>query len=202
MQNKGGLIATLFAWNDLLLSVFAACILIFGIMITQIQQLKKEETDDIAHKTGSVAVFCFWADGIDADVDIHTLSPDGVHMFYQRPQTRVWSMMRDDLGKIEDPGERNFENAATRGLDPGKYVVNVHAYRAAFELYPIEVDCEIVVTPAEKVGRGEPTRRIKNKVLLRALGDEQTIASFIIDHSGKLIESSVDKMFTTILRRG
>ena len=199
MSKQRGLIATLFAWNDLLLTLFAASIFLFAVFITQIQKTKTDDARKDNAMTGKVAVYCFWADGIDADVDLHLLGPDGVHIYYERMQGRFWSILRDDLGAVNDPAPRNFENAATRGLEAGSYVINLHAYRGSADVYPVSVDCEVRINPRADNPNQTP-QVFRHAVILSGTGDEQTILSFAADSDGRVIPSSVSRMFQSIIR--
>ena len=80
----------------------------------------------------------------------------------------------------------NYENAYTRGLPGGEYIVNVHLYRYNGEL-PLKV--------AYKITLG--TRSGARKVILDGIAEleyvrhELTIVRFTISEDGKFIESSV-----------
>lgn len=190
--------ATLYAWNDLLLAIFAGCMFLLAAFLIKINDAKPVDEAISNRETGSIAVYCFWADSIDADIDIHVLSPEGEHNYYQRMQGRIWSILRDDLGKTGDPGERNFENAATRGLVPGPYRITVHAYRAANGLYPIKIDCEVRVNPRK--GKEKPIV-ITNSVELLGLGNEQAVVSFVLGADGRIQTDSISHDFESIVRR-
>lgn len=200
MRKERGLVATLFAWNDLLLTLFAAAIFLFAVLITQIQKTKSDEAKQDNAMTGNIAVYCFWADGLDTDVDLHLMGPDGDHIFYRKMQGRFWSILRDDLGITNDPAPRNFENAATRGLEPGPYVINVHAYRGNETSYPVTVDCEVRVNPRANASNSTP-QVFRTTVVLSETGDEQTILTFEADPDGQVIGSSVSRLFQSIIRR-
>lgn len=193
--------ATLYAWNDLLLAVFAGCMFLLAAFLIKVNESKPVEDKVTNAETGSIAVYCFWQDNIDADIDIHVLSPEGEHNYYRRMQGRIWSILRDDLGKTGDPGERNFENAATRGLVPGVYYINLHAYRAANNLYPIKVDCEVRVNPRSRSGQQTKPFVILKSVEMLGLGNEQAVVSFSIGSDGTVQADSISHDFESIVRR-
>lgn len=199
MSKNRGLIATLFAWNDLLLSLFAASIFLFAVFITQIQKTKTADAKIDNAMTGNVSVYCFWPDDLDVDVDLHLVGPDGEHISYQRMQGRFWSILRDDLGAINDPSPRNFENAATRGLEAGHYIINLHAYRVKLEQLPVVVDCEVRITSASLSKSAQPDI-YRNQLILTEKGEEQTVLRFDIDSAGALVRKSVSKLYETIIR--
>jgi uncharacterized protein YfaP (DUF2135 family) len=192
MANRDRLTPALFAWNDLLLSLLA-CLLVAAFLIAaKKQQETKTETDRSA---GNVSVYTFWREG-DIDIDTHMRDPDGEHVYFSHRAGKVWNLLRDDLGKTNDVTPRNFENAYARGLPPGEYAVNVHAYRNNSS-YPIEVDAELRIQSELKAGSAIT---FTARVTLDHLGDEATLWRFSIDDRGHLIPGSVHSQFIQLAR--
>lgn len=179
-------VPVLFAWNDLLLSLLA-CLLVMLLLISK-PQPKSEKTDDPA---GSISVFVFWRDNVDLDIDTHLASPDGEHVFFGHKSGKTWDLLRDDLGTITDPTPRNFENAFARGSAPGRYIVNVAAYRGTSELYPVTVDIEVRISPNPSVS----PLVLHRSIILDRTGEEATAFSFILDRTGHVVPGSVNSLF-------
>lgn len=181
---------SLFASNDLLLSLLA-CLLAASFLIATVkkQEEVKPETERAA---GNISVYVFWRDGIDADIDVHLLDPNREHTFYAHRAGRVWNLLRDDLGQPNDFTGRNFENAFARGLPPGEYVVNVQVYRSPPDLFPIQVDAELRIIPT--LG-GDARLTYSGTVTLDHVSDEATLFRFLIDAQGNMVPGSLNNQF-------
>lgn len=173
-------VPVLFAWNDLLWSLLA-CLLVTVLLVSEQRKPVDPDTEKAA---GAIAVYVFWPDNIDLDIDTHLQSPDGDHVYYKHPSGKVWNLLRDDMGMINDPGKRNFENAYARAV-PGAYTVNVAVYRGNAGMFPVAVDVEI------RIGAGSPAAQVLHRtVTLENVADEQTAFSFAIDDRGYLVPGS------------
>lgn len=195
------LVVSLFAWNDLLWSFFFCMLTVVAILITQIQQMKTDAKTEDDKSAGNISVYVFWKDGIDADVDTHLLAPNREHIYYANLSGHTWNLLRDDLGSKGDDETRNFENAYSRGVPPGDYVVNVHAYRAATALYPIDVEVEVRIAADPLKGKGGVVVH-KHKVTLLKTGEELTALRFSIDGSKRVAPGSVNHIFKPIVHGG
>lgn len=193
-----GLIATLFANNDLVVTLLSVFLFTTAVLVTQINKTKTDKTSE-EPVAGSISVYVYWADGIDLDVDTHVSSPGGDHVFYGRLAGKIWNLLRDDLGMLGDNAVRNFENAYARGLPAGDYVVNVHAYRGAPTLYPAVVEGEVVITANPNAGKGGQ-KIVKQKITLYRTGEEATLVRFSIDPKGNVVPDSVNHVFKSLLR--
>jgi hypothetical protein len=83
------------------------------------------ETDNI-QAPGNVIIEAQWADKLDADVDLWVQAPGNVPVGYSNKSGEVFNLLRDDLGKVHDITDLNYEVAYSRGTPGGEYVVNVH----------------------------------------------------------------------------
>jgi hypothetical protein len=195
------LIASLFGWNDLLLSFFMCMVTVVALLITQIQTMKTDAKTEDDKSAGNISVYVFWRDGIDADIDTHLMGPNGEHVFYGRTAGHTWNLLRDDLGGAGDDEKRNFENAYSRGIPPGDYTVNVHAFRASDTFYPINVEIEVRITADPTKGKGGAVV-YKNTVTLLKTGEELTALRFSIDGSKTVVPGSVNHIFRPIVQSG
>lgn len=197
-EKRNGLVSTLFSWNDLLWALLACFIVMTALLVTQINNSKSDKTSE-EPVAGSISVYVYWKDGIDLDIDTHVSSPGGDHVFYGRLAGKIWNLLRDDLGMVNDTAQRNFENAYARGLPAGDYVVNIHAYRGAASLYPAEVEGEVVITANPNAGKGGQ-KVVKQKITLYRTGEEATLVRFSIDPQGNVVPGSVNHIFKSLLR--
>jgi hypothetical protein len=192
MATKDKLTSVLFAWNDLLLTLLF-CLLVTAFLIAA--QKKPETPKETDRSAGNISVYVFWPEG-DTDIDTHMRDPAGEHVYFSHRAGRVWNLLRDDLGNTADYGTRNFENAYARGLPPGEYIVNVHAYRNNAR-FPVEVEAELRIQPELKAGSAVT---FIARATLDHVGDEATMFRFLIDNDGKLVPGSVHNQFVPLAR--
>ena len=192
MASKDRLTSVLWAWNDLIWTLFAAVLVAAFLIAAQKNPETPEETDRSA---GNISVYVFWPDG-DTDIDTHLRDPAGEHVYFSRRAGKVWNLLRDDLGNTADLGSRNFENAYARGLPPGEYAVNVHCYRNNAR-FPVEVEAELRIQPELKAGSAVT---FIARATLDHIGDEATLWRFTIDNEGKLVPGSVHSQFIPMAR--
>lgn len=199
-KRNNGLVATLFTYNEFLWTLLICFVVLAVILIADIKEKQNSDKTSMEPVAGSISVYAYWKDGIDLDLDTHLASPDGDHVFYGRLSGTIWNLLRDDLGMINDTATRNFENAYARGLPPGEYVVNVHAFRGSADLFPAEIDGEVIVTANPTAGKGSQ-QVVKQKVTLYRVGEEATLVRFKIDGDGNVVTGSVNHIFKSLLRK-
>lgn len=188
MSRSRHLIATLFAWNDLLWTLVGAFMVLMVVYVTQIQEQKKDESVAEDVSAGAVSVYVFWPDGLAADIDTHLKDPKGDHVYYNNREGEITNLLRDDLGTVNDDTPRNFENAYIRSLPGGEYIVAIHAFDAPSNLFPIPVEVELNFVSQ---GEGKQQVRFKHTVRLYRKGEEVTAFQFKINASGELVPGSV-----------
>lgn len=190
-MKRDRLTPTLFAANDLLLSLLA-CLLVAAFLIAA--QKKQDETKETDPSAGDMSVLIFWPSG-DVDIDLWLKSPDGDVVSFNKKTGTVWSLLRDDLGAPNDLTDRNYENAYARGLPPGEYVATAHAYRNSGK-YPVSVDAELRI-------RSKPNTSpvvFNAHVVLDHTGDEAVLFRFTIDANGELVPGSVNNLSVNLAR--
>ena len=192
-------VTALLAWNDLLLSLLGCLLVLLAIFLAIINEVKKETKTDDDKAPGQLAVYIFWRDGIDLDIDTHLQSPDGEHIYFLKPSGRIWNLLRDDLGNAGDSGRRNFENAYSRGIPAGEYVVNVHSYRGIPAMYPVEIEVEVRITADPTAGKSAQ-KIVTQKVTLYRTGEEATAVRFTIDANMNLVPGSVNHVFKSVMK--
>ena len=131
-----------------------------------------------------------WPDKSDSDVDLWVEAPGDVPVGYSNKGSKIFNLLRDDLGKTSDALEMNYETSRSRGIPPGEYTVNVHLYRLGHEPLPITVT---VVTSVKK-GTGRANQILVSKVKLVREGQELTVYRFKLDPEGNLVPGSVHSL--------
>ncbi|NQV66754.1 MAG: hypothetical protein HQ497_15450, partial [SAR86 cluster bacterium] len=95
---------------------------------------------------GNVIVEITWASELNADVDLWIQAPNDLPVGYSNKGAVFFNLLRDDLGQYMDPTMINHEVAYTRGIIPGEYVINIHAYRGDHDKPPpMDVRCVISI---------------------------------------------------------
>lgn len=143
-----------------------------------------ETKEKVMEPPGSVLVNIFWQDGLDTDVDLWVKGPkDKRGIGYSNKSGVNFNLLRDDLGNISDVTDLNFENAYTRGISPGEYIINVHMFANRTSVWPIKV--KILVTL-----KSPTTGKIKDigsvEIELRKNGEEITAIRFTLDEEGNV----------------
>lgn len=195
-----GLISTLLGWNDFLWAFALSMSAVVAVLATMAIKVKEDSKTTDSHPAGSISVYVFWQDGLDMDNDTHIMGPDGEHIFYGNKAGRNWNLLRDDLGKAGDDFDKNFENAFSRGIEPGEYVINMHAYRGTPEMYPQVIHIEVTVTTDPKAGKGAGTV-IKQTVTLYKVKEEVTVVRFALTAKGEVVSGSVNHVHKSIIKQ-
>lgn len=152
-------------------------------------EAKQSEHGDRA--PGNVVIEIQWRDGLDADVDLWVQAPGDTPVGYSNKGGESFNLLRDDLGKISDVTDLNYEIAYSRGIPVGEYTVNVHMYRGGGVTYPVAV--KVV---ASVKGSPEETMRqlLTTTVMLNKENEEITAFRFRLDEAADLVRGSVHSL--------
>lgn len=144
-----------------------------------------------ADPPGNVVVAITWPEG-DIDLDLWVTGPGELApVGYSNKGGVLFNLLRDDLGRLPDATPLNYENAYSRGILAGEYIVNVHCYRCP--IVPQRVGVEVSVNDTSS---GRATRLIATTSLqLTANGQERTALRFKLDATGKLVADSLNSVF-------
>jgi hypothetical protein len=140
---------------------------------------------------GNVIVAITWPEG-DTDIDLWVTGPGEIRpVGYSNKGGVLFNLLRDDLGHMPDATPLNYENAYSRGIVAGEYIVNVHCYRCP--VLPQLVHVEV------SVNDGTPRKRTRpiatTSVELTANGQEKTALRFKLDAAGKVVPDSLNNIF-------
>lgn len=172
--------------------IIVAGLFMLTTMMLLIQHKSRKSADGAVDSPGQLVVTVTWPEG-DNDVDVWLTGPGEPHpVGFHAPNGRLWNLLRDDLGKDNDPMPGNFENAYTRGEPAGLYVVNVHCFRCA--TFPIPVTVEL----REKAEDGTTVQIALAKVNLDHDKQEKTAFQFLVS-GGKVGRDSVVNTYRTLL---
>lgn len=157
----------LWAFVDLLLVMVVVLSAFTFVTLPLINEPSKAQEQ--ATPPGNMIVSISWAPGGD-DVDLWIGAPDdNKAVGYSNKGGRVFNLLRDDLGTDGDGSPYNKEDAYSRGLPDGRYVVNIHGYSLEHET-PVQVEIAIA--------DGGATRSVVKTTLTLKPKQERTVISF------------------------
>lgn len=177
------------AWRDILISINLMVSVSLGIVLFSINP--PAASGDPANQPGNMSVSIAWPEG-PTDVDLWVLAPgDAKAVGYSRRSGSTFNLLRDDLGTTSDTMPFNREDAYSRGLPDGEYVINLHAYRA--HIYPVSVSVEV------RVGAfgGDARLILEERVDLVSQGQELTVARFHVK-DGAVVWGTMNRVFLGI----
>lgn len=177
-----------YAVVDILITLFLAVSVYLGMIAAE--EPKKNEDDQLQHL---LTVLMFWDMARDADVDLWVKSPDDYQTGFSRMHGKHCDLVRDDLGRSQDPDSRNMEIQFCRKAVPGEYIVNTMLYRSVDQKFPVHV--KIVV----KMGKETVAER---ELDLTKDGEEETALRFMVDDQGQFVPGSVHYEFTPLFFQG
>jgi len=149
------------------------------------------ETSEDIDAPGNVVIELRWPDEINADVDLWVQAPGDSPVGYSNKGGRVFNLLRDDLGHINDPGKLNYEVAYSRGRPAGEYIVNLHLYTNKSDRLPVEAE---VYVGLKKLASAGIERIGYRKVRLLEIGHEPAVIRFKLDEDGNLVPGSIHNL--------
>ena len=151
---------------------------------------------------GNVIVEITWAPELNADVDLWIKAPKDLPVGYSNKGAVFFNLLRDDLGHYMDPTMINHEVAYTRGIIPGEYVVNVHAYRGDYS-HPPPIDVRSVVSIKKEGKNGLVVAPVLGTTSrLDYVGQEITVFRFKLDEAGNILPGSVNSLYKPLRTYG
>lgn len=160
--------------------------------VWMLPHLNPPEDEASAPPPGNVIVHITWPEG-NTDIDLWVMGPgEYLPIGYSNKGGLVWNLLRDDLGSYPDSTPMNYENAYSRGIAPGEYIVNVHCYRCP--VLPQTVYVEVSISSATD-GKGGLRVIATTQVELVSHGHELTAIRFRLDSNGSLVTGSLNNVY-------
>jgi hypothetical protein len=183
---------TLTVWLDTALLMLGGFILMTVLMLSVVNP-PANSAETVGEKSpGNVIVEAQWADTLDADVDLWVLAPGDRPVGYSNKSGTIFNLLRDDLGKVQDITDYNYEVAYSRGMPAGEYIVNVHMYRGVGVAYPVYVK---LVATAKADPQQDAQELATTTVQLRHENDQVTAFRFNLDDDGHLVAGSLNTLY-------
>lgn len=185
-------------FRDIITLALCGFVSMVVMILPHLNPAAKADAIDAVSAPGNVIVEIRWPDGSDADVDLWVQAPGDVPVGYSNKGGAIFNLLRDDLGRVGDPTNQNYEISFSRGLPPGEYAANVHLYRNP-SAQPIEVTMAISAKPTVQAS-ARPL--LSTKLVLRREGEELTGFRFTLDANGKLQADSVHNLYKPLRSAG
>lgn len=150
------------------------------------------DNKDLVNPPGNLIVSITWEAG-PTDVDLWLMAPgEDKPVGYSNKDGKVWNLLRDDTGVQGHDIGINYENAFSRGLPEGEYIVNLHAYRVTANL---KVQFEVAINNRN----GTPMSVLfADTITLKETGEEVTAVRFKIGTDGKVDPNSIHRITTKL----
>ena len=161
-----------------------ALIDVLFILLLLLPHFPEPETEEDSTPPGTITVEIHWPSEMNTDIDLWVLAPGDATVGYSAKSGRVFNLLRDDLGHLNDIMPLNYENAYTRGSPAGEYVVNLHLYSTA-DPPPVSG----IVLVSRRVN-GSTVRIFTKTVILTKVGQELTVTRFTLDKNGVPVRGS------------
>lgn len=173
--------------------LFIVVLLFLAVIVIIIQFINPPAKDDQAEPPGNVIAHITWPEG-NTDVDLWVMGPGEVRpVGYSNSNGLLWNLLRDDLGTSPDATPLNYENAYTRGITAGEYVINVHCFRCP--VLPVPVDVEVSVKTLSMKAKSGMRLIATTRLRLQSGGEELTALRFDLTEDGRLVEGSMNHVF-------
>ena len=133
---------------------------------------------------GNIAVLACWPSG-PIDVDLWLGSPNDKPVGYSRKSGLIWSLLRDDLGDVNDASPINCESAFARITPAGEFVVNIHGFAIP---QPVIVHIEVALNGSLLV---KTDMEIRQK-------QERTVIRFTLDGRAMVVPGSQSQVYVPL----
>lgn len=155
---------------------------------------KQKETED--HRApGNVIVEMHWPSDMPYDVDLWVMAPDDVPVGFWNQGSRVFNLLRDDLGIEGDATQENYEVSYSRGIPAGEYVVNAHMYGNLAKGAMVPVTIVVSVKPPY----GEARQILETTITLARRNQEMTAFRFRLNNDADLVPDSVSTLYRPLI---
>ena len=178
-------------FRDVLMLALIGFVAMVVMLLPHLSEKRDDRRD--TRSPGNVVVEVHWPNELAVDVDLWVQAPKDIPVGFWNQGSRVFNLLRDDLGIEGDATDRNYEVSYSRGIPQGEYTVNVHMYGAV----PPGLRVPVTVVVSVKQQYGELEQLLETQVELTRRNQEETAFRFQLRDSGELVPGSV----TTLRRR-
>ncbi len=183
-------------FRDAMMLALMGFVIISLILLLNFHPEAKEST---LEPPGNVIVEITWPPDLNSDVDLWVRAPGDVPVGYSNKGSKWFNLLRDDLGRDQDPSGINYEVSYSRGIAAGEYVVNLHLYRNLARVAEIPVRVLVSVKRESSVAAQQ---LVVADAVLRKQGEEITVLRFRLSAEGSLIPGSVHSRYKSLRHAG
>lgn len=179
-------------FRDVIFLMMITFVILFLIAVLHVNPIAEPKESEIS-PPGNIVVNIFWEDEINVDVDLWVKGPKDVKpVGYSHRAGRTFNLLRDDLGTTNDDTKMNFENAYSRGIPDGEYIINVHMFsnKERPQEWPVTVKIIVTLMNPEN-NKGAKTEIFIGTVDLNKHSEEITAVRFEIKNK-KVVPESVN----------
>ena len=179
---------------DLLFNITLFFVAVFAVSFVMMN--KKKVEDAKINSKAEYIITVTWPKG-NTDIDTYIEDPIGNVAYFSKKQAGLLHIDQDDQGEITDVVEGPFGNiiiednreiTSIRGIIPGEYILNVHAYNLREKI------SENVKIKIDKVNPTITTVMTKEFTLINK--QEKTVCRFTLNKKGDIINvSDLEKSF-------
>lgn len=181
------------AYSLIVVAMFA---ILVAIMIANLNP-KADSGKGEAKAAGDIIAHIVWPNG-DTDVDIWMIGPNEPGpVGYSNKAGILWNLLRDDRGVLPDATPINYEDAFTRGVVPGEYIINVQCFRCALAKFPMTVD--MGVSMRDRYSNDTINNIVVTKIVIKADGQEKTGVRFIVKEDGTVDMASINNVYRKLV---
>lgn len=173
---------------DFLFNLLLVFVSLFVLSFLLINPTKNEKTID---PTGQYVIIMTWPDEFQDDIDLWVEDPQRNIVCWNRRESGLMHLDRDDLGKSNDyvktregkvEVKQNQEIVTLRGVIPGEYTVNAHMYRKTSKTNaPVSI----------KVFKIKPYKSVMERTIEIQMDDQEiTFGRFTLDADGKVLSTN------------
>ncbi len=169
-------------------------VILFLIAVLHVNPVAEPNQEEMS-PPGNIIVNIFWQDDINVDVDLWVKGPKDIRPIgYSNRAGRTFNLLRDDLGTVNDDTEMNFENAYSRGIPDGEYIINVHMFSNKQRPQEWPVTVKVIVTLMKPGNdKSAKTEIFIGNVDLAKHSEEITVVRFEINNK-KVVPESVNSI--------
>lgn len=179
-------------FRDVIMLALAGFVVIVMLLLPHLNP-PAEAAKQPVEPPGNVVVEIRWPDALDTDVDLWVEAPEDVPVGYSNKGGKVFNLLRDDRGFLNDASDLNYEVSYSRGIPVGEYTVNLHLYSSRVDITsPVPVT---VVVSVKRDNNATARQILTGKAVLSHVGDETTAFRFALTKKGALVPDSVHNLF-------
>jgi len=183
-------------FRDVTLLIAAGFIVLAILVLPWVNPPKKNEQQEVKNP-GNIVVEVIWPNDNGVDIDTWIQDPTGEKVGYSNKSGDLFNLLRDDLGNSNDATNLNYEHAFSRGILPGKHVVNIHLFSLGSGRIPVKVR---VVLSIKTTANSALRQFYAADLIMTNVREEQTVVSFFVTNSRTIDFKSLNTDYEALVK--